>query len=715
MTLGNLQNQHTSVSSAVTQLSTKRVDLEASLATTTSAINELQVKLSQARAAHETERGMVDNLEGRQKEQATLLARARHELIAAESDLSALRVERTELEGTYLRDKEEVREMKKKMAQVSIDVKETKDALEKLKKDARQQKGLVAISKKQLVTAEGEHEKVVKDLEETTREAQQPFDAEASPFDHAEEAAALPLPISPPAVTSPTSSVRSTNPFDRMGSITHAITPSSSTPTTPSFVKSPIAAVAAVVGVVGAGVATVLGVKGEEEQKEDTPAPSTPRVEEDATKSDPFGVSSSPTTATDSFDKDFDEGFGDHFEAPKEAAATTAAPFTASPTFDSAFDSFDVSSASTAKTVVVEPVEEKKEEAAEEVDSSDDEDEIEDATPKTRHGLREASGVSSPVAGTSISDSGESFVHVPSASTSADVETETKFPALEESPEEVVAAPVHPVVAEHEEVAERSDSPTSELDTFEDAAAHPTPSGSHQLLSSVEPVALASTAAAATTAAVVAGVVVAKKRSAPPPPPARSGTASNTAFDNAFGSSFGTPSTSTAAAVSTDDFDDAFSDLPPAAPIASSATAAHLPESTSNHAFDSFDDEFSFKSDFDTSAPTTSNSAFDDSFANFDSAPSHSSPTSRAPKAAVASGFSFDDAFSSPSPNANASPDYLSARPTAAPGLPARPAVTPALEDDVAGVKQIVAMGFSRTQAIDALEKYNVSPGPRSR
>lgn len=251
---------------------------------------------------------MVDNLEGRQKEQATLLGRARHELIAAESDLSALRVERTELEGTYLRDKEEVREMKKKMAQVSIDVKEAKEALEKLKKDARQQKGLVAISKKQLVTAEGEHDKVVKDLEETTREIQQPFDAEASPFDHAETAAALPLPVSPPVVTSPTASVRSTNPFDRMGSITRAITPSGSTPTTPSFGIAPIAAVAAAGGVVGAGVATVLGIKGEEEEKkEETPAPSTPQVEEEATKTNPFGVSSSPTTGTDAFDKDFDE------------------------------------------------------------------------------------------------------------------------------------------------------------------------------------------------------------------------------------------------------------------------------------------------------------------------------------------------------------------------------------------------------------------------
>lgn len=109
---------------------------------------------------------MVDSLESRHKEQADLLARARHELITAESDLSALRVERTEIEGNYLRDKEDVREMNKKMAEVTLETNKLKEVLEKLKKDARQQKGLVAISKKQLLTAEGEKEKVASSIVE---------------------------------------------------------------------------------------------------------------------------------------------------------------------------------------------------------------------------------------------------------------------------------------------------------------------------------------------------------------------------------------------------------------------------------------------------------------------------------------------------------------------------------------------------------------------
>lgn len=33
-------------------------------------------------------------------------------------------------------------------------------------------------------------------------------------------------------------------------------------------------------------------------------------------------------------------------------------------------------------------------------------------------------------------------------------------------------------------------------------------------------------------------------------------------------------------------------------------------------------------------------------------------------------------------------------------------AITPASDDDVEAVKQITAMGFSRSQAVEALEKY---------
>mgnify|MGYP001563317799 FL=1 len=684
---------------------------------------------------------MVEDLQKRQSEQADLLKRARTELITAESDLSALRVERTEIEGNYLRDKEDVRDMKKKMAEVGGETVKIKDVLEKLKKEARQQKGLVAISKKQLATAEAEKEKAAaaileeqRELDEAKRELElAPVEqATDSPFDFpsAPVAAAFPLPISPPSA-SPAASVRSNNPFGRMGSISGAISPQPTGTHTSSPLTLPaVAAVAAV----GAGVVASNVFEDDEAKEEQDPFGFPTSASKEVEDKDPFGLPTGTTSPpTEAFDSAFADGFGDDFSS----APATSAIVAPSSAFDDAFAELDesvpfaeqVEEAKVEEPVVGEEkeeetaveevkeeavVEEAKEEpvvdeskeveeaveeveaaapvedAAEEPDSSDDEVEIEDATPAP-HGACEASDSTFPVATTSTSDSGESFVHVPSGGVDADAES--KFPALETLEEPVVtAAP--------EQTGVPAESAASEEDTFGADAAEATVFD--------EPPPRESSADGTTST---------KKRAAPPPPPHRASAQSATvssppatatpvtdspsAFDDAFGSSFDdTPATTSApsetpvvAQGSVDDFEDAFRDLPPSAPISTSSAA---PQPTND--FDTFDDDFSFKPDF--APPPPSGAAFDDSFAEFDEAfePAHSAQSPVSPLvAAEGQAFSFDDTFGEPVLG-KATP----------PNVPARPVVGAALEDDVAGVKQIVGMGFSRDQAIEALEKYNV-------
>jgi epidermal growth factor receptor substrate 15 len=95
---------------------------------------------------------------------------SQEELIRAESDLSALRVEKSEIEGAFLRDKEEARDLHRRMAEVGQRVESLKLDIEKAKKDAKQQKGLLAIAKKQLSSRETEKAKVEKELEEAHTE-----------------------------------------------------------------------------------------------------------------------------------------------------------------------------------------------------------------------------------------------------------------------------------------------------------------------------------------------------------------------------------------------------------------------------------------------------------------------------------------------------------------------------------------------------------------
>ncbi|KAL8293725.1 hypothetical protein RQP46_000426 [Phenoliferia psychrophenolica] len=761
--LGNLQNEHASTQAAVGQLAATRGELEQSLSATTSAINELQVKLSQARAAHETERTMVEDLQSRHKDQATLLARQRTELITAESDLSALRVERTEIEGNYLRDKEDVRDMKKKMAEVAAETARLRDELERLKKEARQQKGLVAISKKQLSTAEAEKDKVAAAVVEAEREAALPRtveheDDEDSPFDHSSGpvAAAVPLPMSP-AMVSPTSSVRSMNPFDRLGAIstvtspiggspetTRAATPASPPPAAASTTH-PVAVAAAVgagaVAAVSALGATVAGVFGSGEKKDE------PEHHSDATtpvasphsepEKDPFGLPVANNNAA--FESSFDDGFGDDFSAaPPAAALAASSSIPAAASFDDAFGELDepapahsvsdvtevpaveaveeaapedsepafhTPSASHAEglddeaalptseatisnpeTISTAPIEHVKEIEPEEPESSDDEDEIEDAAPAGHHGLRDlsASESASPHVGTTASDSGESFVHVVGPGEAE----QDKSPALATLAEP--SALSTPLAATSS--LGRSASPASEQDTFEDADSSPT------------------------TTMFDSSAAAPKKRPAPPPPARSTASppvaAANSAFDDAFGgddfgsSSVISPAASTSKAASpVDDFDSAFADLPPPAPVTRSAISSSSGAGAAPEDFDNFDTDFDFKPSFDD--PPTSTKDFDDSFGTFDAtfapaasvrstvSPSTSGPITDEP-------FSFSSAFdNSPGPDLALS----------SPGLPipaaAPPAPSPALTDDVDGIKQIVAMGFSRSQAISALEKYN--------
>ncbi|KAK4699907.1 hypothetical protein P7C70_g6347, partial [Phenoliferia sp. Uapishka_3] len=755
VTLGNLQNEYNSTTAAVTKLAHTRSELESSLSSTTSAINELQVKLSQARAAHETERTMVEDLQRRHGEQAQLLARQRTELITAESDLSALRVERTEIEGNYLRDKEDVRDMKKKMAEIALENKILKEELEKKRKEARQQKGLVAISRKQLMTAEAEREKLHAQIGSVEKDvaAEPEEEEEESPFDfgqgtttghHVE--AAVPLPVSPaPAMASPTSSIRSTNPFDRFSPISAVTSPMASpaishipTPSPPAHPPTssslPVAAAVAVgagavaaVTALGAGVAGVLGVTAEQRKEESgedatTPVPASheadpfglPATSSGEAEQDPFGLPASgevekdpfglPTSESkNAFDSTFDDGFGDDFsKAPVETIAPTA---TGSTDFEDAFSEVDNGTReraegdhAAASTVSAEGKGKGvARQAEEEPESSDDENEIEEAVP-SGHGTRELSEGSraSPQVGTSTSDSGESFVHV--SAPAAESEMDTKFPALE-----TLAEPTIPAAAE------RSISPASELDTFEDAAAD---SGSP-----VSPTFGADSA------------VSGKKRPAPPPP-ARIVTsqpsASPTAFDDAFGDSFGSAPAGTTSKAPLDDFDDAFADLPPPVEAAHGlGTSSFTSANTRDADFDTFDDDFSFKPAFEAPTSTTHtpfvdspstlahpSSAFDDSFASFDQAfeptPSvhtrdGSGPGEQPP--------SFEDAFSSaPVTNLASSLGVPGLAPPVQSAAAVAPAPTPALDDDVDGIKQITAMGFSRSQAISALEKYNTRP-----
>ena len=92
------------------------------------------------------------------------------ELIAAEGDLISLRVEKDEIEGAFLRDKEETKKLHKRIFETGKQVEALKADVERLKKDAKRQKGLLAIARKQLSTIESEKDKAEREHAEAVEE-----------------------------------------------------------------------------------------------------------------------------------------------------------------------------------------------------------------------------------------------------------------------------------------------------------------------------------------------------------------------------------------------------------------------------------------------------------------------------------------------------------------------------------------------------------------
>lgn len=205
--------------------------------------------------------------------------------------------------------------------------------------------------------------------------------------------------------------------------------------------------------------------------------------------------------------------------------------------------------------------------------------------------------------------------------------------------------------------------------------------------------------------------------SAPPPIPSRPDQAqsqpAHAAFDDAFGN---------------DDFETFDADFEPV-PVAKSPVGGAAPsnnpfstgagESAVKPVYD-FDPSFAdFDTAFDDARPAhgqTGQSAaptdFDDAFGSTPFAPTTSAPDQSASSVGQ---HAFDDAFGESEPAFGGAQEQSQYAPPAGPppgqqpqidrpSLPSRPTNTAAEPDDIPDVKKIVAMGFSRSQALNALE-----------
>lgn len=206
--LGNLSNQVGSLSKQMQDVQGQRAVSSNELSQVNSQKQQFEQRLAQLRTLYEQEVKDVKSLEER--------------LSVSRNDNKKLQTEIAMLEGTYQdlqnqnrqtvsalqADQLENSGLKERMRGINAEIAQLKPALEKLRSDARQQKGLVAINKKQLATIESEREKLKAEAEELNKSIEEDTKALAL--------AAASKSQSPAPVVSPAASTMSaTNPFFR--------------------------------------------------------------------------------------------------------------------------------------------------------------------------------------------------------------------------------------------------------------------------------------------------------------------------------------------------------------------------------------------------------------------------------------------------------------------------------------------------------------------
>jgi epidermal growth factor receptor substrate 15 len=214
--LANLSNQVGNLSKQMKEVHGDRTKAEQELAQSAQQKRDFETRLTQLRAAYEQEVRDVKALQERLVASRNEAKRLQQEMAVIDGSHQDLRTQHQQISSALEADQRENASLKERIRTLNTEISQLKPQLEKLKSDARQQKGIVAINRKQLATNEAERDRLLaekaaaaKELEDATNEAQQTAK-------EAEQARSLlqSSVMSPAPIASPTPST-SSNPFFR--------------------------------------------------------------------------------------------------------------------------------------------------------------------------------------------------------------------------------------------------------------------------------------------------------------------------------------------------------------------------------------------------------------------------------------------------------------------------------------------------------------------
>ena len=197
--LANMSNQIGTLRTQMQEVQNKKAATESDLNSASTQKRDLELRLSQFKTQYEQEAKSVKALEERLLVSRNETRKLQQELSIIEGTYRDLQNQHRQVATALDADQRENANLKERIRQTNAEISQLRPQLEKMRSDARQQKGLVAINKKQLATNEGERDKIKSEMSDLAKSAQ---DSYQSPR---------------PDVASPATSTAShnTNPFFR--------------------------------------------------------------------------------------------------------------------------------------------------------------------------------------------------------------------------------------------------------------------------------------------------------------------------------------------------------------------------------------------------------------------------------------------------------------------------------------------------------------------
>ncbi|KFA45447.1 hypothetical protein S40293_10144 [Stachybotrys chartarum IBT 40293] len=167
--LANLSSQIGTLSKQMQDVQTKRTATQNELNQTNSQKQNFEQRLAQLRTLYEKEAQDTHALEEQLRNSRNDTKKLQGECLNLEGQYKDIQTQHQQVLLALQADQQENANLRESIRKVNGEIAQLKPQIEKLKSEARQQKGLVAINKKQLSTTEGERDKLRNEADDLTK------------------------------------------------------------------------------------------------------------------------------------------------------------------------------------------------------------------------------------------------------------------------------------------------------------------------------------------------------------------------------------------------------------------------------------------------------------------------------------------------------------------------------------------------------------------